>query len=382
MDFDLNEEQKQIISAARKFASEQFPKVALECDRQEKYPREIWKMAGELGFMGMFIDSEYGGLGLGALTHAMVMEEFWRVDPGVGNILLAVFGSEIIQAYGSEEQKKKYLEPIATGKAITACAITEPDAGSDIFSVRTRAKQTQEGYLINGSKMFITNGTIADFILVFCLTEPEAAQPTQKFSFFIVENDQPGFQATKLTGKMGIRASDTAILNFDDVVVPWDNLIGDNLGDGFRQVMTLFNLNRIVAAAQGVGVAQGALDKTVKYMKERSQFNKPLASFQGLQFNLADMAASVESARLMYHKAAWLMDNGIVDRKLISVAKLHAGRIAVKVTDMALQMHGGYGYMDEYDVQRFYRDAKIVEIYEGAKEIEQITIAKELLAES
>jgi alkylation response protein AidB-like acyl-CoA dehydrogenase len=382
MDFNLNEEQKQIIIAARRFASEQFPKVALECDRREEYPKEIWKMAGDLGFMGMFIDPEYGGLGLGALTHAMVMEEFWRVDPGVGNILLAVFGSEIIQAYGSEEQKKKYLEPIATGKAIAACAITEPDAGSDIFSVRTRAKQTKDGYLINGSKIFITNGTVADFALVFCLTDPDAAKPTQKFSFFIVESDRPGFKASKLTGKMGIRASDTAILNFDEVVVPFDNLVGDDLGKGFTQVMTLFNLNRIVAAAQGVGVAQGALDKTVKYMNERSQFNKPLASFQGLQFNLADMAAAVESSRLLYHKAAWLMDNNIVDRKLISVAKLQAGRTAVKVTDMALQIHGGYGYMDEYDVQRFYRDAKIVEIYEGAKEIEQITIAKELLAGS
>jgi alkylation response protein AidB-like acyl-CoA dehydrogenase len=382
MDFNLNEEQKQIIIAARRFASEQFPKVALECDRREEYPKEIWKMAGDLGFMGMFIDPEYGGLGLGALTHAMVMEEFWRVDPGVGNILLAVFGSEIIQAYGSEEQKKKYLEPIATGKAIAACAITEPDAGSDIFSVRTRAKRIRDGYLINGSKIFITNGTVADFALVFCLTDPDAAKPTQKFSFFIVESDRPGFKASKLTGKMGIRASDTAILNFDEVVVPFDNLVGDDLGKGFTQVMTLFNLNRIVAAAQGVGVAQGALDKTVKYMNERSQFNKPLASFQGLQFNLADMAAAVESSRLLYHKAAWLMDNNIVDRKLISVAKLQAGRTAVKVTDMALQIHGGYGYMDEYDVQRFYRDAKIVEIYEGAKEIEQITIAKELLAGS
>ena len=379
MDYTLNDEQKQIVEAARKFASNEFPKVALQCDREEKFPKEVWQKAGELGFMGIFIAPEYGGLGMGCLEHAMVMEEFWHVDPGVGNILLAVFGAEILGVFGTEEQKQKYLIPVAEGRAIMGCAITEPNAGSDIFGIRTRAASTSDGYLINGSKQFITNGSIADFVLVFCLTNPEADKPTQRFSFLIVERDRKGFVANKLKGKMGIRASDTAELFFDDVSVPSGNLVGGKEGGGFAQVMHLFNINRVVAAAQGVGVAQGALDKAVAYVRQRGQFGAPLASFQGIQFKIADMAARVESARALYHKAAWLLDHGQVDRKLVSIAKLVAGETAVRVADEAVQLHGGYGYMDEYDVQRFYRDAKIVEIYEGTKEIEKVTIAREIL---
>lgn len=379
MDFTLTEEQEQIVEAARKFARKEFPKVARECDREEKFPREVWEAAGQLGFMGIFIAPEYGGLGLGYLEQAMVMEEFWRIDPGVGNILLTVFGSEIVGAFGTDEQRRKYLPPIAEGKAIMSCAITEPDAGSDIFRVRTRAVKTSNGYLINGTKQFITNGSIADLVLLLCVTNPDAAKPTQRFSFLIVETDRKGFTANKLKGKMGIRASDTAALSFDDVLVPPENLLGEKEGNGFAQVMHLFNINRVVAAAQGVGVAQGALDKAVAYARERVQFGAPLASFQGLQFKIADMAARVESARSLYQKAAWLMDHGRVDRKLVSIAKLVAGETGVRVTDEALQLHGGYGYMDEYDVERFYRDAKIVEIYEGTKEIEKITIARELI---
>jgi len=379
MDFTLTDDQKQIVEAARKFARNEFPKVARECDQEEKFPHDVWEKAGQLGFMGIFITPQYGGLGLGYLEHAMVMEEFWRVDPGVGNILLTVFGAEIIGAFGAEEQKSKYLGPIAEGKAIMSCAITEPNAGSDIFSVRTRATKTPNGYVINGTKQFITNGSIADRVLVLCVTNQDATKPTQRFSFIIVEKDQKGFTANKLQGKMGIRASDTAELFFDDVVVPLENLLGTKEGMGFNQVMHLFNINRVVAAAQGVGVAQGAFDRAVAYIQERVQFGSPLASFQGLQFKVADMAARIESARALYHKAAWLIDHGQVDRKLVSIAKLVAGETAVRVTDDALQLHGGYGYMNEYDVERFYRDAKIVEIYEGAKEIEKITIAREIV---
>ncbi|MGB6067005.1 MAG: acyl-CoA dehydrogenase family protein [Desulfomonilaceae bacterium] len=379
MDYSLTDDQRQIIEAARKFARAEFPKVARECDREEKFPRDVWQKAGKLGFMGILIPQEYGGLGLGCLEHAMVMEEFWRVDPGVGNILLTVFGSEILSEFGTPEQQKKYLPPVAEGKAIMGCAITEPDAGSDVLSVKTRAVRKSDGYVINGSKQFITNGSIADHLLVFCLTNPEAQKPTRRFSFILVERDRKGFTASKLKGKMGIRASDTATLSFDDVHVPAENLIGGKEGEGFTQVMRLFNINRVVAAAQGVGVAQGALDRAVAYIQERTQFGRPLASFQGLQFKVADMAARVESARLLYHKAAWMMDHGHVDRKLVSIAKLVAGEAAVRVTDEAIQLHGGYGYMDEYDVERFYRDAKIVEIYEGTKEIEKVTIAREIL---
>jgi alkylation response protein AidB-like acyl-CoA dehydrogenase len=332
--------------------------------------------------MGIFISPDHGGLGLGCLERAMVMEEFWRVDPGVGNILLAVFGSEIVGTFGTPEQKMRYLVPIAEGRAIMGCAITEPNAGSDIFGVKTRAVKTGNEYMINGAKQFITNGSIADYVLVFCVTNPEAQKPTHRYSFLLVEKGQQGFTANKLKGKMGIRASDTAELAFDDVRVPEEHLIGGKEGAGFAQVMHLFNINRVVAAAQGVGVAQGALDKAAAYIQERTQFGQPLASFQGLQFKVADMAARIESARLLYQKAAWLMDHGHVDRKLVSIAKLVAGEAAVRVTDEALQLHGGYGYMDEYDVERFYRDAKIVEIYEGTKEIEKITIAREILGRS
>lgn len=382
MDYHLSDVQKQIVETARRFARKEFPKVARECDRAEEFPRDVWRQAGELGFMGIFISPDYGGLGLGCLEHAMVMEEFWRVDPGVGCILLAVFGAEVLQAFGTQEQKEKYLGCIAEGKAIMGSAITEANAGSDIFAVRTRAVRDGDEYVITGSKQFITNGSIADFLLVYCLTNPDERKPTARFSFFVVETDLKGFSANKLKGKMGIRASDTAELFFDEVRVSKDNLIAGAEGAGFAQVMHLFNINRIVAAAQGVGVGQGALDRAVSYLKERSQFGAPLASFQGLQFKIAEMGARVEAARALYHKAAWLMDQGLIDRKLVSIAKLVAGESAVRVTDEALQIHGGYGYMDEYDVQRFYRDAKIVEIYEGAKEIEKLTIAREILGTS
>ncbi len=379
MNHFLSHEQKEIIETARKFARNEFPKIARRCDREETFPREIWQKAAQLGFMGIFTAPEFGGLGLGYLEHAMVMEEFWRVDPGVGNILLAVFGSEVLGTYGAPPQKERYLRAVAEGHAITGCAITEPDAGSDIFGVRTRAIRTQEGYLINGSKQFITNGSVADFLLVFCVTNPTAEKPTQRFSFLLVDRSSPGFTARKLTGKMGIRASDTAELSFDNVEVPFGNLVGLEEGQGFSQVMHLFNINRVVAAAQGVGVAQGALDKALAYVKERHQFGSLLSAFQGTQFKIADMAARIESSRLLYQKAAWLIDQGVVDRKLISIAKLVSGQTAVRVADEALQLHGGYGYIDEYDVERFYRDAKIVEIYEGTKEIEKLTIARELL---
>jgi len=379
MDFGLSNRQKQIRLAAREFAEGEFPGVAREYDRKEEFPRELWKKACELGFTGIFIKKEYGGLGLGFLEFAMVMEEFWRVDPGCGNILLTVFGSELIQLYGTEEQKKKYLPPLTRGKAIMGTAITEPDAGSDILSVLTRAKREGEDYSISGAKQFITNGSIADYLAVFCLTYPEAKSRLKRFGVMIVETNRPGFGALKITGKMGIRASDTAELRFSDVRVPKENLIGGKEGEGFSQIMQLFNINRVVAASQGVGVAQGALDKAIQYIKKRKQFGQSLAAFQAIQFKIAEMATWVEAARALTYQAGWMIDHGKIDPKLISIAKYIAGEVGVKVTNDALQLHGGYGYIADYDMERFYRDAKIVEIYEGTKEIEKNTIARELL---
>jgi acyl-CoA dehydrogenase len=379
VDFELTHRQKQIRTLAREFAEGEFPEVAREYDRREEFPRDLWKKACELGFIGIFIKKEYGGLGLGFLEHSMVMEEFWRVDPGCGNILLTVFGSELIQLYGSEEQKIKYLPPLTKGRGIMGAAITEPDAGSDITSILTIARKEGSEYVVNGTKQFITNGSIANYLVVFCLTHPEAASRLKRFGTIIVETDRSGFRASKLTGKLGIRASDTAEIRFSDVRVPEENLIGMGEGRGFDQIMQLFNINRVIAASQGVGVAQGALDKAVKYVKQRKQFGQPLGAFQATQFKIAEMATWVEAARALSYKAGWMIDHNKVDPKLISMAKWLAGEIGVKVTNEALQLHGGYGYIADYDIERFYRDAKIVEIYEGTKEIEKNTIAREIL---
>jgi alkylation response protein AidB-like acyl-CoA dehydrogenase len=379
MDFELTNRQKQICRAAREFAEGEFPEIAREYDRREEFPRDLWKKACELGFIGVFIKKEYGGLGLGFLEFAMVMEEFWRVDPGCGNILLTAFGSEMIQLYGTEEQKKKYLPPLTRGEAIMGTAITEPDAGSDILSILTAARKDRNDYVINGSKQFITNGSIASHIVVFCLTRTEAESRLKRFGTIVVETDRPGFGAIKLTGKLGIRASDTAEIRFSDVRVPKENLIGEKEGEGFSQIMQLFNINRVIAASQGVGVAQGALDKAIKHVKQRKQFGHPIGTFQAIQFKIAEMATLVEAARALTYKAGWMLDAGKVDPKTISIAKYLAGEVGVKVANEALQLHGGYGYMADYDIERFYRDAKIVEIYEGTKEIEKNTIARELL---
>jgi len=379
MDFELTNRQKQICLAAREFAQGEFPQIAREYDRREEFPRDLWRKACELGFIGIFIKKEYGGLGLGFLEHAMVMEEFWRVDPGCGNILLTVFGSELIQLYGSEEQKKKYLPPLTQGKAIMGTAITEPDAGSDILSASTLARREGNSYVIQGAKQFITNGSIAHYLTVFCVTHPEAESRLKRFGVILVETDRPGFGALKITGKLGIRASDTAEIRFSDVRVPKENLIGEQEGEGFSQIMQLFNINRVIAAAQGVGIAQGGLDRAIQYVKKRKQFGQSLASFQATQFKMAEMATWIEAARILCYKAGWMVDQGRVDPKLISIAKWIGGEVGVKVTNDVLQLHGGYGYIADYDVERFYRDAKIVEIYEGTKEIEKNTIARELL---
>jgi len=379
MDFEFTNRQKQIRLAAREFAEGEFPGVAREYDRREEFPKELWKKACELGFIGLFIKKEYGGLGLGFLEFTMVMEEFWRVDPGCGNILLTTFGSELIQLYGTEEQKKKYLPPLTRGKAVMGTAITEPDAGSDILSILSLAKRDGDSYVINGSKQFITNGSIAHYLAVFCQVYPEAESKLKRYGVLIVETDRPGFSALKITGKMGIRASDTAEIRFNDVRVPKENLIGTKEGEGFSQIMQLFNINRVIAASQGIGVAQGALDKAIQYVKKRKQFGQSLAAFQSTQFKIAEMATWVEVARNLCYQAGWMLDHGKLDPKLISIAKYLAGEVGVKVTNDALQLHGGYGYIADYDIERFYRDAKIVEIYEGTKEIEKNTIARELL---
>jgi alkylation response protein AidB-like acyl-CoA dehydrogenase len=329
--------------------------------------------------VGTFIKEEYGGAGLGYLEHSLITEEFWRVDPGCGQAVGSCsFGSEMIQAFGTEAQKKKYLAPIVEGRAIIGTAITEPDAGSDVTMLKTKAEKKGDRYIINGSKMFITNACIATHLLVYVITHPEEKDVHKRASVILLELPTPGFEATKIHGKMGIRASNTAEVALSNVEVPLENLIGQEQR-GFYQLMDFFNKTRNHVAAQGVGLAQGALEMAIAHVKQRKAFGGTLSKLQGVQFKLAEMATRIEAARGLYWRAAYLLDHGKLDAALVSMAKWNAGDTAVYVANEALQLHGGYGYIAEYDIQRFYRDAKIVELYEGTKEVEKAVIAGELL---
>ncbi|MDB4444078.1 acyl-CoA dehydrogenase family protein [bacterium] len=380
MDFRLSREQQDIQKAAREFAEGEFPDRAVEFDREEKFDLSILKKACELGFVGVFIEEAYDGLGYGFFEHSLICEEFWAVDPGIGQaISSSTFGSEIIQLFGTEEQKMAILPKLVAGEAMIGTAITEPDAGCDTAGVTTTAVKDGDEWVINGSKMFITNGDIADYMMVYVLTDPDNPSRHNRHSFILVPTKTKGYEATKLRGKLGIRASDTAELSFSDMRVPLSNLVGKE-GAGFKELMAFFNRTRLHVCAQGVGVARAALEESIKYIKKRHQFGASLASFQANQFKIAEMATRTRAARNLYYEAAWLADNGTIDHGLIAMAKWYAGQTAVYCTDEAVQMHGGYGYLDEYRVQRLYRDAKIVEIYEGTKEIEKTIVAKSLLS--
>jgi alkylation response protein AidB-like acyl-CoA dehydrogenase len=379
MNFELTNEQKDIKKAAREFAEGMFPEVAEECDLNETFPRALWKKACDLGFVGVFIDEAYGGPGLGLMENILIMEEFCRVDAGCASVLLTTLGAEFILLYGREEQKKKYLPGLTRGEAIMGMAITEPDAGSDVSSVSTVARRANDRYMINGNKMFITNGSIADFLIILCVTNENEKVRSRRHSAILVETNRKGFEANQLKRKLGMRASDTAEIHFSDVEVPLENLIGEAEGEGFYQLMAVFNRSRVTVAMISVGVAQGGLEKAISYSKQRKQFGSPLGSFQGIQFKLADMASWIEASRALCYKAAWMVDHGKIDPKLISMAKWFAGEVGVKVIDEVVQIHGGYGYLGEYGIERLYRNAKLAEIVEGTKEIEKLIIARELL---
>jgi alkylation response protein AidB-like acyl-CoA dehydrogenase len=379
MDFDLTSEQQDIKTAARDFATGEFVDVARGYDQEETFPGEIVRKARELGFLGLFVPEAYGGPGFGYLEHALVLEEFWRIDPGISQQLCSItFGAEELLLYGSEAQKKKFLPTLFEGNGIMGFAITEADAGSDTASAATTAVKSPDGYVVNGGKVMIGNGSVGTFLLVYCLTTPEAASRTKRHSIIVVETDRPGYEADKMEGKMGLRCSDTAMVYFNSVNVPKENLVGQE-GKGFIQLMHFFDHSRAYVAAHGLGLAQGALDMALKQAKTRHQFNRPLGAFQATQFKIAEMATKIESARTMVYKSAWLLDQGRPDTALTAMAKLYASRVAVEVVDEALQLHGGYGYFNDSDIERFYRAAKVLEIYEGTKEVEKIVIARELL---
>jgi acyl-CoA dehydrogenase len=377
MDFDLTEEMKMLKDMSYKFAVNELTPIARQCDAEEKYDRDTVKKAADIGLVAAWAPEEYGGAGVGTMGVAIITEQLSRVDMGTGlNIVVACFGTEAIYASGSEEQKKAYLPPVCRGEMVSAGAYTEPDAGTDVAGYKTRAVKDGGDYVINGSKMFITNGSVCDFMVAQCITHPEDKRHN-RFSMIIVPADAKGLTRTKIKGKLGIRASDTAEISFEDVRVPQENLVGQE-GRGFYQLMTFFDTTRPMVAAQALGLSQACLDASIRYAKERTAFGAPLGSYQLTQAKLTEMAIRIEALRGLVYRAAWMIDEGRPDFTLSAMAKYYGGQTAVFCANAAVEIHGGYGYIEEYDVQRYYRDAKILEIYEGTKEAEIMAIGKAL----
>jgi alkylation response protein AidB-like acyl-CoA dehydrogenase len=380
MEFSRSDEQKQVLEEVRRFADNEIRPVASEYDQEEKYPEEIMEKAAEMGLTGAHFPIEYGGAGYSTLEMAMITEELFAADPGIALcITSAGFGAEAIMEYGTDEQKERYLPPITKGESVMGAAISEPQAGSDVTSIGTRAEKDGDEWVINGSKMWITNGSVGDYFVVMAETDPHVEDRYSGFSQIIVEADRDGFSADKITGKMGIRASDTAELVFDDVRVPEENLVGSR-GMGFLQLMQFFDETRTAVAAQGVGIAKGAAERALEYAQEREQFGRSISEFQAIQHKLADMHIQTEAARQLTYKSAWSVDNESQSlTALASMAKEFASRVATDVADEAVQVYGGSGFVNDYDVERFYRDSKITQIYEGTTEIQKNIVARELL---
>ncbi len=377
MDFLLSEELKMLQDMAYKFGQAEIAPAAHEADAKEKYTPEIRQKAAENGLLGAWIPEEYGGPGVGFLGHAIITEELSKACIGIGiNVYGSCFGAQNIFFYGSEEQKKKYLPAICAGEAVFAGAYTEPNAGTDVSGYKTKAVKDGNEWVINGNKMFITNGSYCNYMVVQAITEADVKKHAS-FSQIIVPGDAKGVTRTKLHGKMGLRASDTAEIALEDVRVPVENLIGKP-GKGFYQLMHFFDITRIMIAAQALGLSEACLNMSVKYAKERTVFGSPLGSYQLTMAKLTEMAIRIEALRGFVYKSAWLVDNGTPDYTLAAMGKYYGGQTAVFCANAAVEIHGGYGYMDEYEVQKWYRDAKILELYEGTKEAEIMTIGKVL----
>ena len=379
MDFELSEEMRMLSDMAYKFAVKEMEPISHEADEGEKYTPEIRRKAAENGLVGAWIPEEYGGAGVGFLGNAIITEQLSRVDLGIGlNVIAATFGCENLLYYGTEEQKKKYLPPVCAGESVCAGAYTEPNAGTDVAGYKTRAVEDGNDYVITGNKMFITNGTVCDWMVVQAITDPQE-KVHKSFSQFIVPADAPGIVRTKIKGKLGIRASDTAEIALDGVRVPKTNLVGKR-GAGFYQLMHFFDTTRVFVAAQGVGLAQACLDESVKYCKERTAFGMPLGAYQLSMKKLAEMWIQIEALRNMTYKGALSLDSKKPDYHISAMAKFFAGQTAVFCANAAVELHGGYGYIDEYKVQKWYRDAKILELYEGTKEAEIMTLGRVLMS--
>ena len=378
MNVELTEEQKAVRDAARDFAQSVLKPGVIERDRDQIFPKEEVKQLGELGFMGMMVDPKYGGGGMDTVSYVLAMEEISKVDASC-SVIMSVNNSLVcwgLETFGSEAQKEKYLVPLAKGEVIGAFCLSEPEAGSDATSQRTTAVEDGDHYILNGTKNWITNGATASVYLVIAQTYPDKGH--KGINAFIVEKGMDGFEIGAKEDKMGIRGSDTCTLVFNDVRVPKENRIGED-GFGFKFAMKTLSGGRIGIASQALGIASGAFELATAYSKERKAFGKEISKHQAIQFKLADMATKVEAARLLCLKAAWEKDNGEDYVLSGSMAKLFSSQIAQEVTTEAVQVHGGYGYVREYHVERLMRDAKITQIYEGTSEVQKIVISRSLL---
>lgn len=381
MDFGLTDEQKQLQRTVREFAEQEIRPHVMEWDEAAQFPQEIVPKLADLGFLGSIFPEEYGGAGLGYIEYCILVEELSRVDGSVG-IMVAAHTSlctNHIYLAGTEEQRKKYVVPLAQGKKLGCWSLTEPEAGSDAGGTRTTAVGKGDHWVLNGGKTFTTNGHYADVCVAMAVTNPEKGH--HGISAFIIEKDTPGFRPGKKENKLGLRASDTSEVIFEDCLVPAGNLLGKE-GEGFIDSLRVLDGGRISIAALGLGMAQGAFDAALKYAQERRQFGKPIASFQAIQWKLADMKTNIEAARWLTYQAAYLADCGRPYTKESSMAKLYSSEVAVRVADQAVQIYGGYGFTKDYPAEKFYRDVKLCTIGEGTSEIQRLVIARQLLGKT
>jgi len=378
MDFLFTEDQKMLRTMVRDFADKELEPIAARIDEEASFPAESIKKAADIGLMGTGFPEEYGGSGGGALEQAIIFEEVARVCASTSVILIVTneLTSYPIYTFGTEEQKQQFLVPLARGEKLGAFGLTEASAGSDVASMETTATRQNGGYTLNGNKLFITNGAEAEILVVFATVDKSRGY--RGVTAFIVEKDTPGFSVGKHERKLGIRASSTSELIFENCFLPETNRLGDE-GRGFRIALETIDTSRVGIAAQAIGIAQGAFEKALAYAQERQQFGQPIAGFQAIQWMLADMAMQIDAARLLTHRAAYLKDSGLPFMKESSMAKVFAAEAAMFVTSKAIQIHGGYGYIKDYPLERYFRDAKITEIYEGTSEMQRMTIARQLL---
>lgn len=377
MEFELTEDQKMLKAMVRDFAEKEIEPIAARIDEESTFPAEQVKQALALGLGGVGFPEEYGGSGAGKMGEVILDEELSRVSASVDTIIFASSGlaGHPLYQYGNEEQRQRFVVPIATGKKLGCFGLTEAGAGSDVAAMETTATKKAGGYVLNGTKIFITNGAEADIALVFATIDRSLRH--RGITAFIVEKGIPGFSVGKHEHKLGIRASSTTELVFEDCFVPEENRLGAE-GEGFRIALGSIDSSRVSVAAQGVGIAQAAFEKSLAYAKDRKQFGQPIAGFQAIQWFLADMATIIDASRLLTHRAACFQDKGLPFIKEAAMAKVYAAEAAMTVTTKAIQIHGGYGFTKDYPVERYFRDARILEIYEGTSEMQRMTIAREL----